>query len=534
MKSFAILYFTILSLTCFGQKDFFHAVVIPDTSISLVSDEASQYAKLIQSENLKEIIYYLASDSCEGRELGTKGNDRAGDYIGGLFEKYAIPKLKNQNSYFQQVGFTWVNWDKLSFKINGVNYKQLWDYLTIPNQNEDLELKTDEVLFMGYGIDDAKYSDYKDIDVKGKVILIYKGEPKNKAGNFYITGTTIPSTWSSDFNLKIDAAARHGAKLILVIEDKFKEFVDANRQSVISPVINFKNSTSSSAYKTNSLYLSSTTASILMSESISKVLKARDKINKSGKAHNLLIKSNLEISQKRNIKSIDGRNILAYFEGTDKKDELIIVSAHYDHIGKRGTEVYNGADDNASGSSAVIEIAHTLQQLKKSGKSPRRSILCMLVTGEEKGLLGSMYYVNNPVFPLKNTIADINVDMIGRTDDKYKSDSNYIYVIGSDRISGDLHQINLSVNQKYSQLKLDHTFNSEADPNRFYYRSDHYNFAEKGIPAIFFFSGVHEDYHRVTDDPEKIMFGKAEKIARHIFLLTWELANREQKINHTP
>lgn len=111
---------------------------------------------------------------------------------------------------------------------------------------------------------------------------------------------------------------------------------------------------------------------------------------------------------------------------------------------------------------------------------------------------------------------------------------NYIYVIGSDRISMDLHQINLDVNQKYSQLKLDHTFNSEADPNRFYYRSDHYNFAEKGIPAIFFFSGVHEDYHRVTDDASKILFNKAEKIARHIFLLTWELANREQKISHNP
>jgi Zn-dependent M28 family amino/carboxypeptidase len=158
----------------------------------------------------------------------------------------------------------------------------------------------------------------------------------------------------------------------------------------------------------------------------------------------------------------------------------------------------------------------------------------MLLTGEEKGLLGSLYYVNNPVFPLEKSIANINVDMIGRTDDKYKQDSNYIYVIGSDRISTDLHYINLDVNQRYSQLKLDHTYNSESDPNRFYFRSDHYNFAEAGIPAIFFFSGVHEDYHRITDDPHKILYGKTEKIARHIFLLTWELANLDFKLNLNP
>jgi len=140
-------------------------------------------------------------------------------------------------------------------------------------------------------------------------------------------------------------------------------------------------------------------------------------------------------------------------------------------------------------------------------------------------LLGSLYYVNNPQFPLSETKAEINVDMIGRIDPKYGTDENYIYVIGSDRINPLLHELNVNVNQSYSQLKLDHTFNSELDPNRFYYRSDHYNFAEKGIPSIFFFSGVHEDYHRVTDDAFKINYNKTTKIARHIFLLTWALAN---------
>ena len=141
-----------------------------------------------------------------------------------------------------------------------------------------------------------------------------------------------------------------------------------------------------------------------------------------------------------------------------------------------------------------------------------------------------MYYVKNPVFPLQNTIANINVDMIGRTDDKYKTDTNYIYVIGSDRISADLHQINLNVNQKYSQLKLDHTFNSEADPNRFYYRSDHYNFAKNNIPIIFYFNGTHVDYHKPTDTIEKIQFDLLAKRTQLVFLTAWELANREERI----
>lgn len=534
MSKLSFVFLLFLSFSGLAQKDFFNSVVIPDSTVAPLKDLASDYSKFIKSENLKEIIEYLASDSCEGRELGTKGNDRAGDYIAGLFEKYGIPKLKNNNSYFQQLGFTWISWDKLSFKVNGVGFKQLWDYLAIPNQNDNLELNANELIFLGYGIDDEKYSDYRNVDVKNKVLLIYNGEPKNKAGNYYISGTTIPTSWSSDIDLKINAATKHGAKMILIIEDKFKEFVDANRQAVITPAMSFKSDKGESLTKANSMHLSSTTVAILLSDYLNKVIKARAKINKTGKPQHVVIKTNLEFIQKRNVKSVDGRNILAYIEGSDKKDELIILSAHYDHIGKHGNEVFNGADDNASGTSAVVEIAHTLKQMKDAGHGPRRSVLCMLATGEEKGLLGSMYYVNHPVFPLENTIANINVDMIGRTDDKYKSDMNYIYVIGSDRISMDLHQINLDVNQKYSQLKLDHTFNSEADPNRFYYRSDHYNFAEKGIPAIFFFSGVHEDYHRVTDDASKILFNKAEKIARHIFLLTWELANREQKISHNP
>ena len=231
------------------------------------------------------------------------------------------------------------------------------------------------------------------------------------------------------------------------------------------------------------------------------------------------------------ITSTPGVNVLGFIEGIDpaRKDEIVVITAHYDHLGTRGNDIYFGADDNASGTSAVLEIAQAFSEAKINGEGPARSVLCMLVTGEEKGLLGSQYYTENPVFPLENTIANINIDMIGRTDTLHKH-SNYTYVIGSDRLSTELHEINETANKRYTKLDLDYTYNLDSDPNRFYYRSDHYNFAKKGIPAIFYFSGVHEDYHRPTDTPDKLMYDKAETIAKLAFHTAWELANRKDRI----
>ena len=172
--------------------------------------------------------------------------------------------------------------------------------------------------------------------------------------------------------------------------------------------------------------------------------------------------------------------------------------------------IYNGADDNGSGTVAIMEIAEAFMLAKKEGKGPRRSILIMPVSAEEKGLLGSKYYAENPIYPLENTIANLNVDMIGRIDD-YHDNPNYIYLIGSDRLSTELHDISEAVNDKYINLELDYKYNDEDDPNRYYYRSDHYNFAKNNIPVIFYFNGVHADYHKPSDTVDKIHFPKVEK-----------------------
>ena len=228
-------------------------------------------------------------------------------------------------------------------------------------------------------------------------------------------------------------------------------------------------------------------------------------------------------------KYIKGENVLGYIEGSDLKEELIIITAHYDHLGKHDSLIFNGADDDASGTVAAMEIAEAFMLAKKEGFGPRRSVLIMAVSGEEKGLLGSKYYTDHPIYPLKNTVCNLNIDMIGRIGD-FHTQPNYVYLIGSDRLSTDLHNLSEEVNKKHINLELDYTFNSEEDPNRYYYRSDHYNFAKNNIPVIFYFNGIHEDYHKATDTIEKIDFDKIRKIARFIFLTAWEVVNREERI----
>lgn len=235
------------------------------------------------------------------------------------------------------------------------------------------------------------------------------------------------------------------------------------------------------------------------------------------------------LNAKYNEKLSDSENIWAYIEGTEKPNEIVVISAHYDHVGMKNGEIYNGADDDGSGTAALIEIGKAFQQAKKDGKGPKRSVLIIHMTGEEHGLHGSRFYSENPLFPLANTVANINIDMIGRRDDLHKDSNNYIYLIGSDYLSSDLAKICEEVNTKYTNLVLDYKYNDRADPNRFYYRSDHYNFAKNGIPSVFLFSGIHEDYHKPGDDVDKIEFDALSKRTRYAFEIAWEIANRKDR-----
>ena len=230
-------------------------------------------------------------------------------------------------------------------------------------------------------------------------------------------------------------------------------------------------------------------------------------------------------------KNVKTENVVAIIPGSENPEEYIVISAHLDHVGQKNGQIYNGADDDGSGNVAMLEIAEAFQIAVKENNRPKRSIIFLHVTGEEKGLLGSRYYTENPLYPLKETIANLNIDMIGRLDPKrVDKDPNYIYLIGSDKLSNELHEVSELVNSKYTNLILDYTFNAENDPNRFYYRSDHYNFAKNGIPVIFYFNGTHEDYHQPTDTADKINYDILQKRAKLIFHTAWELANMPNRI----
>ena len=242
---------------------------------------------------------------------------------------------------------------------------------------------------------------------------------------------------------------------------------------------------------------------------------------------------------------VDSENVIAIIEGTEKPEEYLILTAHLDHVGYGRTgsrlrksyigevkdRIHNGADDDGSGTVAMLEIAQAFKQASKKGKGPKRSIIFLHVTGEEKGLLGSAYYSDNPIYPLSNTVANLNLDMIGRIDPTRKGDKReYIYIIGSDHDSQDLHEISEQTNLQTVNLDLDYRYNAKDDPQRFYYRSDHYNFAKKGIPIIFYFSGTHEDYHLPSDTPDKINYDLLELRSKLIFYTAWNIANRDQRI----
>lgn len=513
----------------------------PDHPVLTACYGAAPYAATILEEDLRRHLYVLASDSLQGRETGTEGQRMAAAYIASHFSRLGLPAVGDRDpetgelSHQQHFAYTSERWDrdKLLLEVNGQAYEFLKDFYSFPSENVELPLsEADEVLFLGYGIDDPAYSDYAGVDVSGKTLLIYAGEPLDEAGRSFITGDTSRAGWSRIREQKLETARKHGVQLLLIIDPQIKENIGNNRLQLFGGRKQMGWGNEAQDRYANSFYLSSSVARQIVGEAFDEFVAHRDRIRSEGKPASMRLPCALRIQQVKVVDQLTGSNVLGFVEGRDPvlKEEVVVVSAHYDHLGMRGNSIFNGADDNGSGTSTVLELAEAFAQAKKEGIGPRRSVLFLLVSGEEKGLLGSDYYATFPVFPLANTVADLNVDMIGRTDKNHEDDPRYIYVIGADRLSTTLHKINEAANQAFVNIQLDYTFNDERDPNRFYYRSDHYNFAKNGVPVIFYFSGVHADYHRPSDTPEKIMFDKMVPVGKLIFYTAWELANRDERI----
>jgi Zn-dependent M28 family amino/carboxypeptidase len=496
------------------------------------NDAQSKYASLINTEYLKKHLTIIAGPEMEGRETGTEGQRKAAAYIESQFKAMGLKSAPALNGYQQFYPLYQDSIISADLKLGGNVAEYGKDYLSPAATNEDGKFSAKKVIFIGYGIDDPKYSDYSNVNVKGKVVMFFLGEPK-KDGSYIISGTNRGSEWTfPGLSKKLQIAAEKGAVGALIISPQQETFIQRTIDGSKKTNVYYPRPTTGK--KINYLSLTHAMARSIIGDGF-----LFDSVLASAKRNEILkingyekkYKVDFKFSKYRTI--INASNVVGVVEGTDKKDEYVFVTGHYDHLGMRNGKIYYGADDDGSGTVAVMNMAEAFQKAANDGNRPRRTMVFMTVSGEEKGLWGSEYYSDNPFYPLDKTTVDLNIDMVGRIDTERKAADtlNYVYVIGHDKISSDLPVINEGMNNKYTQLTLDYKFDDPADVNRIYFRSDHYNFARKGVPILFFYDGMlKSDYHQPGDTVDKIYWDLYEKRVKMIFHTAWDMANRDNML----
>ncbi|UCS94195.1 M28 family peptidase [Echinicola marina] len=461
-----------------------------------------KYASTIKDSDLKEYLTYLASDELEGRETGKKGQKLAAEFLAKFYQENGLEGPVD-GSYFQKFNLVSVKWKEVELRIGKQNLVNNEDFVFIGDGNMKKRSKTD-LVYLGLASDE----NLAKVDVKDKLVGLW----------------SIGQRAGDQINKIMDAGAAGVVVVTMEGQANFDRIANRYKSLSNSGRIGFDKPTDQKPV----FMVSSEKMASLFGKSIEELKEAA----KSNPASIESQKARYKVEKAKEI--VDTENVMAFLEGTDKKEEILVVSSHYDHVGINSKgEINNGADDDGSGTVSVMEIAQAFATAAKEGHKPRRSVLFLNVTGEEKGLLGSEYYTDNPVFPLENTVNNLNIDMVGRIGYEYQDAENqdYVYVIGSEMLSSHLKKILEYNNITHTNLILDYKYDAPDDPNRFYYRSDHYNFAKHNIPVAFFFNGVHDDYHQPSDTVDKIEFKLMEKRAKLIFYTAWDLANRE---NRTP
>ncbi|HCL82550.1 MAG TPA: peptidase M28 [Chitinophagaceae bacterium] len=467
------------------------------------------FANTIRPENLQKHLYQIAGPGFEGRETATPGQHQAAAYIENYFKSLGL-QPGNKDSF--QLTYPVYQDSLLSarIRINGDSFELYKDFDISLTNIYNVSFGVSEVVFAGYGLSDSLRDDYKGLNTAGKIVLVL---------NSYPPGYLKSQVNRKKFNpfAKQDAAQKHGAVAVFIIQEDFPHHSIEDKGKMYRKYF-------IPQVRPNSFYISEQMARILMGADY-------DRLKNTGPQPKTY-QTEVWLSILKQTTMLQSSDVLGYLEGSDLRDQLLVISAHYDHLGKKGSVIYFGADDDGSGTVSLLELAAAFAKAREAGKGPRRSILFLANSGEEKGLWGSEYYTDHPLFPLDKTTADLNIDMIGRKDPARKQgdSNNYVYIIGDDKLSSELHPISVGMNKKYTGLELDYKFNDPKDPLRIYYRSDHYNFARKGVPIIFYFDGIHADYHQPTDTPDKINYDLMAKRAKLVFYTAWEMANRSNML----
>lgn len=494
---------------------------------------AVKFAKIVSPERAKQHLTVLASDEFEGRETGRKGAWLAADYIKKQFKSFGLkgPVENSQDPYFQKVGFYNKSVTDATLTINNETKTVAKDFFIAPQSvSQSFSIKTDEIIFAGYGLSKEGFNEYEGIDVNGKVVMIFgAGDPTATAG-----------TPGLQTEAKLAYLANHNAAAVIMVNQRLDQPWPQLAAYLKRKSEGIDLQANKAQKNLPQLLVGTAIANQLLAGANTTLADIKKKIDESVKPASAVLKVSVAFGAKLNVAYPRAENVLGYLEGSDPKlkHEVLVITGHYDHIGLNPDttatdRVFNGADDDGSGTTGVILLAEAFAKAKKAGKGPKRSILFMAVCGEEKGLLGSEWYAEHPVFPLGNTIANLNTDMIGRTGEQYLNtpdSANYIYSVGSFMLSTELGKIQETVNNTYTKIKLDYKYDDPKDPERIYYRSDHYNFAKNNIPIIFYYDGMlGKDYHGLGDEVSKINFNLLTKRAHLTYYVAWELANRAKR-----
>ncbi|GAB4417817.1 MAG: hypothetical protein OHK0039_28640 [Bacteroidia bacterium] len=462
------------------------------------------YSATLRIEDLRSIVSVLASDSLEGREAGTRGEALAAAYILAHMQRDGlrpVPRADGDSSYRQPFFLTRTRNASAYIRVGDKVYQDMADVACVSGTTGS-ETQSHTVVFAGKG---------RDADLTGV------------AGRIVVIEAALQDVFS-----RSAAVARAGAAGLLVVSAADRRQFEQQLQ-MLRLYAGQRTSTGEQVSNMPVFMVPAEVAAACLGKSL-RQYQTLVQQHASGTPRDKGTPARVSLFIDRKLDQTPTANLVGWIAGWEHPEEVVVITAHYDHIGVRRGRIHPGADDNASGVAALLEVAQAFAQARDAGHPPRRSLLFMAVAAEEKGLLGSEYYSEHPLFPLDKTVANLNMDMVGHLDDAHRDNPRFVSVVGSDWLSTDLHQIHERANQQHVGLSLDYTYNSKDHPEQFYYRSDQYNFAKHGIPVIFYTSGDHEDYHQPTDTYDRLHFGRLLGVTQLVFYTAWELAYREQRI----
>jgi len=516
---------------------------------------AREAAERITAEGMKEVLYFIASDEMAGRDTPSPGLDKTAQYIADRLKSLKVKPAGDKGSFFQRITMTKTEVDRAgsSARLGERVFRLGEDFLPSGRTSGEAEAP---MVYAGHGwvIRSKKVDAYSGLDVRDKIVII-SGD-----GVAPPPGVSVASLQAGDWESPVSYAQKHGARALVLVPRNFERRWRYGAMTVARPsytIPRLENLSSDDDEEEPGSAPPAGLVSIIPSREMLEALLEGEPTDAASvlgaaqataggeqpKSFALSPSKRLRLNVRLSVTDALTHNVIGVIEGKDSKlkGEYVALGAHYDHVGASGAgcrpvggdSICNGADDDGSGTTALLAMAEAFSK----GPRPRRSILFVWHTGEEKGLWGSEYFTRYPTVPLKQIVTQINIDMIGRS--KQAGDTNpankmltgpdEIYVIGSRMMSTQLAELNEAVNRDYLGLKYNYHYDEPNDPERLFYRSDHFNYARKGVPIIFYFDGVHEDYHRPGDHADKIDYRKMQNITRTVFILASELANADKR-----